>query len=95
MTTATTANGHIPVDIGDPTLYDVQTNAAGPAGSLPLDDDFLRHAPSGDIFGLSPGIAYYKSADFSLGYMAFFYLGFNYFKFKSEPPEQFLPGPGF
>ena len=53
MTTATTANGHIPVDIGDPTLYDVQTNAAGPAGSLPLDDDFLRHAPSGDIFGLS------------------------------------------
>ncbi|MBI3957802.1 MAG: YjhG/YagF family D-xylonate dehydratase [Chloroflexi bacterium] len=53
MTTATTANGHIPVDTGDPALYDVQTHAAGPEGSLPLDDDFLRHAPSGDIFGLS------------------------------------------
>ncbi|MBX3050512.1 MAG: YjhG/YagF family D-xylonate dehydratase [Caldilineaceae bacterium] len=53
MTTATSANGHIPVDIGDSSLFDVQTNADGPAGSLPLDDDFLRHAPSGDIFGMS------------------------------------------
>ena len=38
---------------GDPALYDVQTSAAGPGGSLPLTADLLREAPSGDIFGLS------------------------------------------
>ena len=53
MTVPTSANGHIPVDSGDLALFDIQTNAAGPEGSLPLDDDFLRHAPSGDIFGMS------------------------------------------
>ena len=37
----------------DPALYEVQTHAAGPAGSLPLDEDLLRTAPSGDLFGLS------------------------------------------
>jgi xylonate dehydratase len=53
MTTPSSANGHIPVDTGDTALFDIQTHAAGPEGSLPLDDDFLRHAPSGDIFGMS------------------------------------------
>ena len=42
-----------PIDAADPALYDVDTHAAGPAGSLPLDDDFLRLAPSGTIFGLT------------------------------------------
>lgn len=51
--TASSANGHIPVDTGDTSLFDVITHAAGPEGSLPLDDDFLRQAPSGDIFGMS------------------------------------------
>jgi putative YjhG/YagF family dehydratase len=37
----------------DPAVYDVQTSAAGPAGSLPLTEDLLRQAPSGDIFGLT------------------------------------------
>ena len=37
----------------DPALYDIQTSAAGPVGSLPLTEDMLREAPSGDIFGLS------------------------------------------
>src|SRR3954470_18676846 len=37
----------------DPALYDVQTSAAGPAGSLPLTEELLREAPSGDIFGLT------------------------------------------
>jgi putative YjhG/YagF family dehydratase len=32
-------------------LYDVQTHAAGPAGHLPLDPDFLTHAPNGHVFG--------------------------------------------
>src|SRR5438093_528407 len=37
----------------DPALYDIQTSAAGPAGSLPLTPELLREAPSGDVFGLS------------------------------------------
>ena len=32
-------------------LYAVQTHATGPAGRLPLQPDFLRDAPSGDVFG--------------------------------------------
>jgi putative YjhG/YagF family dehydratase len=43
----------ISIDAADPAIYDVQTHAAGPAGHLPLDDDYLLHAPSGDIFGLT------------------------------------------
>ncbi|MEX1143636.1 MAG: YjhG/YagF family D-xylonate dehydratase [Anaerolineales bacterium] len=32
-------------------IFDVKTHSAGPAGSLPLEPDFLTKAPSGDIFG--------------------------------------------
>jgi putative YjhG/YagF family dehydratase len=32
-------------------LYNVQTHAPGPAGRLPLQPEFLRDAPSGDVFG--------------------------------------------
>jgi putative YjhG/YagF family dehydratase len=35
----------------DPSLFDVQTRAAGPAGTLPLTEELLREAPSGDLFG--------------------------------------------
>src|SRR2546430_2333755 len=35
----------------DPALFDIQTKAAGPAGSLPLTEELLRNAPSGDLFG--------------------------------------------
>lgn len=38
---------------GDSAGYDVQTHAAGPAGSLPLDEAMLANWASGDIFGLS------------------------------------------
>lgn len=31
--------------------YDVQTKARGPGGQLPLTDELLRNAPSGDLFG--------------------------------------------
>jgi putative YjhG/YagF family dehydratase len=34
-------------------LYDIQTKAAGPLGSLPLSDSMLREWASGDLFGLS------------------------------------------
>jgi putative YjhG/YagF family dehydratase len=40
----------------DPALYDVQTSAAGPSGSLPLTEELLLHAPSGDVFGLSQDV---------------------------------------
>ena len=34
-------------------LYDVATTADGPAGALPLTEEMLLHAPSGDLFGLT------------------------------------------
>jgi putative YjhG/YagF family dehydratase len=34
-------------------IYEIQTKAAGPAGSLPLTEEMLLQRPSGDIFGLS------------------------------------------
>src|SRR5438876_6065477 len=41
---------------GDPALHDVQTTAAGPSGSLPLTEELLRNAPSGDLFGWSQDV---------------------------------------
>lgn len=35
----------------DTNIYDVRTHAPGPAGRLPLQSDFLRDAPSGNVFG--------------------------------------------
>ncbi len=40
---------------GDPDLFDVQTSAPGPAGTLALTDELLRDSPSGDLFGLTQG----------------------------------------
>src|SRR5437016_508836 len=40
----------------DPALYDVQSSTAGPAGSLPLTEELLREAPSGDLFGWSQNV---------------------------------------
>ena len=37
-------------------VYDVQTKAEGPGGSLPLTDELLRNAPSGDLFGWSQDV---------------------------------------
>ena len=41
------------VDQVDSAVYDIVTSGPGPSGSLPLDDDLLRNAPSGDLFGLT------------------------------------------
>ncbi len=49
MTTATLAA----LLDADAALFDVPTSAAGPAGALPLTDELLLNAPSGDIFGLT------------------------------------------
>jgi xylonate dehydratase len=48
MSTASALNALLE---SDPALYDVQTSAAGPVGSLPLTEELLREAPSGDLFG--------------------------------------------
>ncbi len=39
------------LDATHASLYDVETHASGPSGRLPLEADWLRHAPSGDVFG--------------------------------------------
>lgn len=46
-------NGAVPVDSADPTIYQIMTNAAGPSGSLPLDEELLLNAPSGDLFAMT------------------------------------------
>lgn len=35
----------------DPAVHAIQTKAPGPGGSLPLTEELLREAPSGDLFG--------------------------------------------
>src|SRR5215470_1356665 len=37
-------------------IYQVKTQAAGPAGRLPLTEDQLANSPSGDLFGLSQNV---------------------------------------
>lgn len=44
------------MDAHDDSLYNIYTHAAGPQGSLPLTDQLLREAPSGDLFGLSQNV---------------------------------------
>ena len=36
----------------DDSIYRITTHAPGPQGSLPLTEDFLRNAPSGEVFGM-------------------------------------------
>ncbi|TVQ23896.1 MAG: YjhG/YagF family D-xylonate dehydratase [Spirochaetaceae bacterium] len=43
----------IPIEADDPASYRVDTHAPGPVGSLPIDPEFLRTAPSGDVFALT------------------------------------------
>ena len=45
------------LDSGNEAIYQVQTKAPGPAGSLPLTDEMLRKWPSGDLFGLTQNAA--------------------------------------
>jgi putative YjhG/YagF family dehydratase len=40
----------------DQALFTVQTHAAGPQGALPLTEEQLRDAPSGDLFALSQNV---------------------------------------
>ena len=39
------------LDSGDGSLFDVQSKARGPQGSVPVTPEMLLHRPSGDLFG--------------------------------------------
>jgi putative YjhG/YagF family dehydratase len=41
------------LDSGTPGIYQIQSRAAGPAGSLPITGEMLLHSPSGDLFGMT------------------------------------------
>ncbi|MFQ5731554.1 MAG: YjhG/YagF family D-xylonate dehydratase [Planctomycetaceae bacterium] len=41
------------LETSDADLFDVVTTSAGPQGSLPLTDELLLDAPSGDLFGMT------------------------------------------
>lgn len=41
------------VDSGDPSIFDVRTQAPGPQGELPLTPEMLIEQPSGNLFGLT------------------------------------------
>jgi putative YjhG/YagF family dehydratase len=44
------------LESADPAVYELRTTTPGPAGKLPLTDDLLRHAPSGDLFGWTQNV---------------------------------------
>lgn len=44
------------VESSDPAVFEFTPTARGPVGKLPLTDDLLRHAPSGDLFGWSQNV---------------------------------------
>ncbi|VTS04604.1 YjhG/YagF family D-xylonate dehydratase [Tuwongella immobilis] len=51
------------LETNDPALYDLNARAAGPSGALPLTDDMLRSAPSGDLFGWTQNVGMGLPAD--------------------------------
>ncbi|MCB9151861.1 MAG: YjhG/YagF family D-xylonate dehydratase [Caldilineaceae bacterium] len=56
MSTSSQPNHAVAVDVENPEIYQIHTNAPGPEGSLPFDEDFLLNAPSGDLFGWSQNV---------------------------------------
>src|SRR3954464_14951018 len=48
----------MPSDVLDTpaSAYELVSTTPGPAGKLPLTDDLLRHAPSGDLFGWTQNV---------------------------------------
>jgi putative YjhG/YagF family dehydratase len=41
------------LDSKDASIYDLQTHASGPEGTLPLTEEMLLNSPSGDVFALT------------------------------------------
>jgi dihydroxyacid dehydratase/phosphogluconate dehydratase len=52
----TTVSGFASLVETDPNLFELQSTTPGPAGSLPLTEELLRNAPSGELFGLSQDV---------------------------------------
>jgi putative YjhG/YagF family dehydratase len=50
-----------------PAALSIRTKAPGPGGRLPLDEELLRHAPSGNLFGLTQNVAMGWAPDSSRG----------------------------
>jgi len=44
------------LDSAAPEIYEIQTQARGPAGRLPITPEWLLNRPSGDLFGLSQNV---------------------------------------
>src|SRR6187455_551611 len=44
------------LDSGDPSIYEIRSSAPGPGGQLPLTEELLLNAPSGDLFGLTQDV---------------------------------------
>ena len=44
------------VETRDDAVYELVSTVKGPVGQLPLTDDLLRHAPSGDLFGWTQNV---------------------------------------
>lgn len=44
------------VETTDDAVYTLTSTTKGPGGKLPVTDDLLRHAPSGDLFGWTQNV---------------------------------------
>jgi len=44
------------VETADDSVYALTSTTAGPTGALPVTDELLRHAPSGDLFGWTQNV---------------------------------------
>lgn len=47
---------HDLLETREPEIYELRSTQPGPTGALPLTDDLLRHAPSGDLFGWTQNV---------------------------------------
>ena len=44
------------LEIEDESIFIIQTHSQGPSGKIELSDEVLKHAPSGNLFGLSQNV---------------------------------------
>ena len=50
------SSSHDVFDSASPGIYEIQTRASGPSGSLPITEEMLLNSPSGDLFGLTQNV---------------------------------------
>ena len=44
------------LEISDESIFQIETQKGGPVGKIELTDEVLKHAPSGNLFGLSQNV---------------------------------------